>query len=332
MKTRFELLSTLRNGWAEAAPAFWTAPGLPAEAVEPEAALMRGSAAGERVAHLGCGDGRLSRAMGPGIVGVDVSPALVQAARAGGLLDARLWAGPPAPLPGSPFDGLVLDAGWLTWPAAELAAVIRAAADALKPEGWLRLPVLLADDAGPPALLLAPTGHAAQQWQRWMTDAGLVLEADLDSGWCDGQRRGPQGPAPGLPEAAETPAVDAELLYAHWMAAADAAFESGAALEAEACLEHATATWPQGREGWMQWTFHRLAQGDLRGAALLTEAWVEARPEDAEGWLRRAEVAEARDKPAEAHAHLAEARRLGLSGHLAQAADGVAAALASPQR
>jgi trans-aconitate methyltransferase len=89
---------------------------------------------GERILDLGCGDGALTRKLqefGCHIVGVDSSPAMVQAAQALGL-DARVMNGHELPFVGE-FDAVFTNAAlhWMTQPDAVLHGVWRA----LKPGG-----------------------------------------------------------------------------------------------------------------------------------------------------------------------------------------------------
>jgi trans-aconitate methyltransferase len=89
---------------------------------------------GERILDLGCGDGALTRTLqecGCHVVGVDSSPAMVQAARALGL-DARLMPGQTLSFV-SEFDAVFTNAAlhWMTPPDA----VLRGVWHALKPGG-----------------------------------------------------------------------------------------------------------------------------------------------------------------------------------------------------
>lgn len=89
---------------------------------------------GERILDLGCGDGVLTRKLqelGCHIVGVDSSPAMIQAARVLGL-DARLMDGHELPFVGE-FDAVFTNAAlhWMTQPDVVLGGVWRA----LKPAG-----------------------------------------------------------------------------------------------------------------------------------------------------------------------------------------------------
>src|SRR2546425_2943528 len=89
---------------------------------------------GERILDLGCGDGALTRKLqefGCHIVGVDSSPAMIQAAQALGL-DTRVMNGHELPFVNE-FDAVFTNAAlhWMTQPDAVLIGVWRA----LKPGG-----------------------------------------------------------------------------------------------------------------------------------------------------------------------------------------------------
>lgn len=89
---------------------------------------------GERILDLGCGDGALTRKLqdfGCHVIGVDSSPAMIQAAQALGL-EARLMNGHELPFAGE-FDAVFSNAAlhWMTQPDAVLDGVWRA----LKPGG-----------------------------------------------------------------------------------------------------------------------------------------------------------------------------------------------------
>ena len=84
---------------------------------------------GERILDLGCGDGVLTEklaALGCEVVGVDASPAQVEAARARGL-DARLLDGEALPFEGE-FDAVFSNAAlhWMKKPGAVVEGVGRA--------------------------------------------------------------------------------------------------------------------------------------------------------------------------------------------------------------
>ena len=89
---------------------------------------------GERILDLGCGDGALTRKLqelGCHVVGVDSSPAMIQAAQALGL-DTRVMNGHELPFVNE-FDAVFTNAAlhWMTQPDAVLIGVWRA----LKPGG-----------------------------------------------------------------------------------------------------------------------------------------------------------------------------------------------------
>jgi len=89
---------------------------------------------GERILDLGCGDGALTlklQELGCRVVGVDSSPAMIQAAQALGL-DARVMNGHELPFVNE-FDAVFTNAAlhWMTQPDAVLDGVWRA----LKPGG-----------------------------------------------------------------------------------------------------------------------------------------------------------------------------------------------------
>jgi trans-aconitate methyltransferase len=91
---------------------------------------------GERILDIGCGDGRLTAeiaASGAEVVGVDASPAMIEAARARGL-DARTVDARALPF-AREFDAVFSNAAlhWIPDPDAVLAGVARA----LKPGGRL---------------------------------------------------------------------------------------------------------------------------------------------------------------------------------------------------
>ena len=89
----------------------------------------------DRILDLGCGDGRLTldaAARGARMVGVDLSPDLVAAARARGL-DAQVADAAALPYPDASFDGVLSNAAlhWMTAPEPVLGEVARV----LKPGG-----------------------------------------------------------------------------------------------------------------------------------------------------------------------------------------------------
>jgi trans-aconitate methyltransferase len=95
---------------------------------------LLGPAPGERILDLGCGDGVLTariRDRGAEVVGIDSSPAQVQAARSRGI-DARVGEGAALEVAG-PFDAVFSNAA-LHWmrPPARVATCV---ANVLKPDG-----------------------------------------------------------------------------------------------------------------------------------------------------------------------------------------------------
>jgi trans-aconitate methyltransferase len=107
--------------------------GFVADMGEPVVALLA-PRAGERILDLGCGDGRLTGRIatsGAEVVGVDASPAMVEAACRRGL-DARVLSADALPFD-SEFDAVFSNATlhWVLEPAKAIAGVYRA----LKPSG-----------------------------------------------------------------------------------------------------------------------------------------------------------------------------------------------------
>ncbi len=330
MSDLFDDFVEARDRRGRLAPEFWTAPGLPDAEIPAAARALLGPAppATGHVLHLGCGDGRITAALlqpGLRVSGLDWSPAMIEAAtcRSGPDLSFLGWSAPPALPPVAQGADLVcLDPTLTALPLPAFGALLQGVAVALRPGAVVRWPIAVADgldDQAPAGDTVSPRPSTASAAADLARASGLVPRGLPNTSghagefvWMEAVRGDGAVPAAPRPSWAPAPADEAlEAEYALWLYAADELAMVGNVPGAEACLEAAGALLPTRREAWIQWTMHRLHQGDLKGASVLVEAWTEARPEDHEAWLRRAELAEAREAPAEAREALTALDGLG---------------------
>jgi SAM-dependent methyltransferase len=268
-----------------------------------------------RVLDLGCGIGRLSAQLSgrfAEIIGVDVSPAMIEAARAlhAGRPGLRFEANSGNDLAAFPSESVDLVFSYSVLPHLPpdvLESYFLEVGRVLRPGGWFRYQFWI----GPPhdaaeADTLTIRVYDRPTFDRLNADAGLtVAEVDeidyfdpvlqLKPVWVNARRTGtPVRPVPELATRTSTAAPDElELEYGLLLYLAVKHDERGDVAEAERVLEQCVALDPKRPEAYIQWSRHRLDQDDVEGGLKLLEALTEAVPDCAPGWLYRAQFAEA---------------------------------------
>lgn len=289
--------------------------------------------ASARVLDLGCGIGRMTAPLAghfASVVGVDVSPAMIEQARAlhGEVANLRFEANSGADL--SAFaDGdfeLVFSYSVLPHlPPEVVEAYFREANRVLVEGGWLRYQFWV----GPERRLadndtLNIRVYPPERFRALNRDAGFAVveieEIDyfdpvleLKPVWVTARRVGPPvdaEPTDFSGRAAELSPDERALEYGLLLYLAVKCAERGERDEAERVLEEATQCDPSRPEAWVQWATHRLERDDLKGARLLFEALTERAPDSAAGWLYLGQCAFAEDRPERAREALDRAEAL----------------------
>jgi len=330
----------MREDWdrrARVDPRYWVAATAEAdeasyvESAERDAASLldglRGRIGPEgHVLDLGCGIGRLSAQIAgrfAEVVGVDVSPAMIQAARAlhAGRPGLRFEANSGNDLDEFPTGSMDLVFSYSVLPhlpADVLESYFLEVGRVLRPGGWFRYQFWI----GPPhdastSDTLTIRVYDRETFDRLNTDAGLTVaeieEIDyfdpvlqLKPVWVNARRT--STPARTVTELAGRESAAApeerELEYGLLLYLAVKHDERGDVGEAERVLEQCIALDPGRPEAYLQWSRHRLDQDDVDGGFKLLEALTEAVPDCAPGWFYLAQFAEALGDKAAATAAL----------------------------
>lgn len=337
-----DIRDKMRRDWdrrAKVDPRYWVAATEEADeasytesAARDTAALLEGLAervpATARVLDLGCGIGRMTAPLGAHfaeVVGVDVSPAMIEQARAlhGALGNVRFEANSGADLGGfadGAFDLVVSYSVLPHLPPEVVVAYFREINRVLRPDGWLRYQFWV----GPERQMAANDTLNIRVWGRprfeaLNRDAGFEVVAldeidyldpvlELRPVWVTARRAGPpaEASAHDFSGRAEGPSEDERALeYGLLLYLAVKHSERGERDEAERVLEQATGWDPSRPEAWVQWATLRLERDDLRGARTLFESLTEHAPDVPIGWLYLAQCAVATERFAQARAALA---------------------------
>lgn len=338
----------MRRDWdrrAKVDPRYWVAATEEADeasylesAERDTAALLDGLAgrvpASGRVLDLGCGIGRMTAPLAghfAEVVGVDVSPAMIEQARAlhGAVDNLRFEANSGADLGAFADDSFDLVFSYSVLPHLPpevVAAYFREANRVLADGGWLRYQFWIG-----PARQMADNDtlnirvYDPEGFQALNRDAGFaVVEVEeidyfdpvleLKPVWVTARRAGPPIEAAAADFSGRAAALsddERDLEYGLLLYLAVKCAERGERAEAERALEEATACDPTRPEGWIQWATHRLERGDLRGARLLFESLTEQAPDLVAGWLYLGQCAAAEERWPQARAALERAEALG---------------------
>lgn len=281
-----------------------------------------------RVLDLGCGIGRLAAPLAARfgeVVGVDVSPAMIETARElhGGLSNVRFEANSGADL--GAFDAASFDLVFSYsvlphLPPDVVHAYFLEVGRVLRPGGWFRYQFWV----GPERLLadndtLNIRVYAPERFRALHADAGLeVREIEpidyfdpvlkLSPVWVNAQKVGEPGAAATLQAEREATLSEDELAleYGLLLYLAVKHGERGEAEDAQRVLEEAVRLAPQRVEAYVQWAAHRLEADDVSGALKLFEALTEAAPDEPVGWLYLARASDAADRPERARRALAK--------------------------
>jgi SAM-dependent methyltransferase len=324
-----DIRQKMRDDWdrrARVDPRYWVAATAEADEESYQASAERDGASlldglrgrlgpEARALDLGCGIGRLSAQIAgrfAEVVGVDVSPAMIEAARAlhAGRAGLRFEANSGNDLANFPADAFDLVFSYSVLPHLPpdvLESYFLEVGRVLRPGGWFRYQFWIgpAHDAAA-ADTLTIRVYDRETFLRLNADAGLtVAEIDeidyldpvlqLKPVWVNAQKTG--RPARTVPELARRHDAAApeerELEYGLLLYLAVKHDERGDVGEAERVLEQCVALDPARPEAYIQWSRHRLDQDDVEGGLKLLEALTEAVPDCAPGWLYRAQFAEA---------------------------------------
>ncbi len=309
-----------------------------------------------RVLDLGCGIGRMTARLVDHfaeVVGVDVSPAMIEEARAqhGETEGLRFQANSGADLSDfgdADFD-LVFSYSVLPHlPPDVVRAYFFEVNRVLRSGGWFRYQFWVGPEprghADNDTLNIRVYDHAA--FDALNREAGFRIEAVTDIDYTDPVLNlkpvwvNVQKVAEASAQAAELDrrAEEAlsegerELEYGLLLYLAVKHCERGEAEEGERVLEQAVQTDRTRPEAYVQWAALRLERGDAAGALVIFEALTEVLPDEPIAWLYRAKTAEAADRPEEARRALARFDGLQVSepGLLAEAEDVRAALPAAP--
>lgn len=325
-----DIREKMRADWdrrAKVDPRYWVAATAEAdeasyqESAERDAAALLEGLRGRvgpsgRVLDLGCGIGRLSAPITDRfteVVGVDVSPAMIEAARELHAGKARLWfeannGSDLAAFGDDTFD-LVFSYSVLPHlPPDVLESYFLEVGRVLRTGGWFRYQFWIGealDAASDDTLTIRVYDRAT--FDRLNADAGLsVREIDeidyfdpvlkLHPVWVNAEKVGPPvRRAPHLaPRADAASGSERELEYGLLLYLAVKHDDRGEAEEAERVLEQCIAVDPKRPEAYIQWSRHRLDADDIAGGLKLLVALTENVPDCAEGWLYRAQFAEAK--------------------------------------
>lgn len=283
-----------------------------------------------RVLDLGCGIGRMAAPLAAhfaAVVGVDVSPAMIEQARAlhGAVQNLRFEANSGADLGAFEDDGFELVFSYSVLPHLPpevVEAYFREVNRVLVADGWLRYQFWI----GPERRMadndtLNIRVYDPERFQALNRDAGFeVVEIEeidyfdpvleLKPVWVTARRVGPPVEREGIDfsgRAAEDSEDERSLEYGLLLYLAVKHGERGERAEAERVLEQATACDPTRPEAWIQWATHRLERGDVRGARVIFESLTEHAPQLMPGWLYLAQVAAAEERFDQARAALERA-------------------------
>ena len=338
-----DIREKMRREWDRRAridPRYWVAATQEADeesylesAERDTAAMLQGLrdrvAADGRVLDLGCGIGRMTAQLAgrfAEVVGVDVSPAMVEQAEAlhGGTAGLRFEANNGADLAAfadGSFD-LVFSYSVLPHlPPAVLRAYFAEVNRVLRPGGWFRYQFWV----GPEARAHAENDTLNIRVYDHETFAGLnraagfrVHEVDpidyfdpvlkLNPVWVNAERVGDATKVAGT---ADLDSVRVELSdderaleYGLLVYLAVKHGERGESAEAERVLEEAVATDPTRPDAYVEWAAHRQRRDDVPGALRIFEALTEQAPDEPIGWLYRAQFALICEVEADARAAL----------------------------
>ena len=337
-----DIREKMRREWDRRAridPRYWVAATQEADeesylesAERDTAAMLQGLrdrvAADGRVLDLGCGIGRMTAQLAgrfAEVVGVDVSPAMVEQAEAlhGGTAGLRFEANNGADLAAfadGSFD-LVFSYSVLPHlPPAVLRAYFAEVNRVLRPGGWFRYQFWV----GPEARAHAENDTLNIRVYDHETFAGLnraagfrVHEVDpidyfdpilkLNPVWVNAERVGDSAQVEGDIDEVRVELSDDEraLEYGLLIYLAVKHGERGENDAAERVLEEALATDPKRVEAYVEWAAHRQRRDDIKGALTLFEALTEAAPDEPIGWLYLAQFALVDEQPEAARAALA---------------------------
>jgi len=279
-----------------------------------------------RVLDLGCGIGRMTAPLAARfaeVVGVDVSPAMIEEAK-------RLHVGLPnlrfavnsgadlAELPAAGFDLVCAYSVLPHLPPDVVRSYFHEVNRVLSPGGWFRYQFWVGPErrqAENDTLNIRVYG--SEDFARLNREAGFeVIEVDeidyfdpvleLRPVWVNARKIEAVGPAAvTLGEGDEALGdEERELEYGLLVYLAVKHAERGERDEAERVLEQAVACDPARPEAYVQWATHRLERDDLRGAQTLFEALTERQPGLAIGWLYRAQTSLGLDRFEDARAAL----------------------------
>ncbi len=286
-----------------------------------------------RVLDLGCGIGRMAAPLAAHfarVVGVDVSPAMIEQAQAlhGALANLRFEANSGADLGAFADDSFELVFSYSVLPHLPpevVEAYFREVNRVLVDDGWLRYQFWI----GPERRMadndtLNIRVYDPERFQALNREAGFTVvdieEIDyfdpvleLKPVWVTARRTGTPTDGAAADFSGRPATVSEEersLEYGLLLYLAVKHGERGERAEAERVLEEATACDPTRPEAWITWAMHRLEQDDMRGARLMLESLTEKVPTLGSGWLYRAQVAAADEDFADARAALAQAEAL----------------------
>lgn len=269
-----------------------------------------------RVLDLGCGIGRLAAELAgrfTEVVGVDVSPAMIEVAR-------RLHGDKPglrfeansgvdlAALPDGHF-GLVFSYSVLPHiPSDVLEGYFLEVGRVLEPGGWFRYQFWVGE--GHPAAAadtLSIRTYDEASFKRLNEEAGLEVVSTetidyfdpvlkMHPVWVNARRVASPKRTVAAPAPRDTRALapaERELEYGLLLYLAVKHGERGEVEDGERVIEQALAIDPDRPEAYVQWATWRIEADDLRGALKIFEALNERVPGSAHGWLYRAQFSEA---------------------------------------
>jgi SAM-dependent methyltransferase len=329
MSDPMDIQRKMREDWdrrARVDPRYWVAATTEADeasyeqSAEADAAALldglRGRIGAEaRVLDLGCGIGRLSAQIAGRfamVIGVDVSPAMIEAARVmhadrAGLRFEANSGSDLADFPDADFD-LVFSYSVLPHlPKDVLESYFLEVGRVLKLGGWFRYQFWVGEphDASENDTLTIRV-YDREAFERLNADAGLTVREieDIDyfdpvlklhPVWVNAERT--SGPVRRPTAIAQRDGSDAgeeqELEYGLLLYLAVKHDEHGNVPEAERVLEQCIAVAPTRPEAYIQWARHRLDMDDIPGGLKILESLNDNVPDCAPGWLYRAQFAEA---------------------------------------
>lgn len=327
--TTLDIRQKMREDWdrrARVDPRYWVAATAEADEASYEASAARDAAAlldglrdrvgpEGRVLDLGCGIGRIAAEIAgrfAEVVGVDVSPAMIETARAmhadrrGLRFDANSGSDLAA-FPAADMDLIFSYSVLPHLPPDVLESYFLEVGRVLKPGGWFRYQFWVGE-AHPASEndTLTIRVYDRETFDRLNTEAGLTVreveEIDyfdpvlkLHPVWVNAEKTSePVRAVPALAaRAGRDVGEERELEYGLLLYLAVKHDERGDVPEAERVLEQCIAVDPTRPEAYIQWARHRLDMDDLAGGLKVLEALNEHAPTCAPGWLYRAQFAEA---------------------------------------